>query len=286
MRALVWCSLLLLAPSTTWAQERPRAAILETQAAGNTGDTAGAVDRMIRARLDNLEVVETAGGVALDLGEVQLALGCVGETAECLAPVADELSVRLLVIPQLDRTDDELMLSIAVFDREDGSIDRAVRRAGGERARADLLDAIDGQLRELFGLPALPPPEEPVTTQPQPPAPSGPGAGSFVVMGAGAVALAVGAGLGVAFLDAHGEWQDARPTTSAEVDAAEDAFARAESFAIAADVLFVAGGLALAGGLTWLLVELLGAPSSGDTTSISPIVGPALAGLAVSGEWQ
>src|SRR5690606_4476771 len=119
-----------------WAQELPTAAVLETQASADIADeTSGVIDRMVRARLDRLGAVHTVSGVALDLSDVQLALGCTGETAECLAPVADELSVRLLLIPHLDRTGDELMLTLTLFDRQDGSIERVVRREAGERAR-------------------------------------------------------------------------------------------------------------------------------------------------------
>lgn len=289
MRALVPL-LLVLIPSSAWAQQLPAAAVLETQASAEvTDETSGVVDRMVRARLDRLGAVRTVSGVALDLGDVQLALGCTGETAECLEPVADELSVRLLVIPHLDQTDDELMLTLTLFDRQDGSLERVVRRAAGERARTDLLDAIDGQLRELFGMPPAPV-EEPEARpapepEPMPVASSSPGAGSFIVMGVGALALAVGVGFGVAFLDADSEWQDAAPTTPMEVDAAHDAFARAETFAVTADVLFAVGGAALAGGLVWLLVEVLGG-SSEAPVSLSPVLGPGLAGLSVQGSLE
>jgi tetratricopeptide (TPR) repeat protein len=52
------------------------------------------------------------------------------------------------------------MLTIALFDREAGTIRRVVREASGDRARTDLLDSIEGGLRELFGLPAAPASEE------------------------------------------------------------------------------------------------------------------------------
>lgn len=286
--------MLVLASSPALAQERParerpRAAVLETQADEAMSGTAGAIDRLVRAQLDALGVVESSAGLALDLAEVQLALGCVGDTAECLTLVADELSVRLLLIPQLERSGDELVLSFALFDREDGSLERAVRRASGERPRAELLDGIDGQLRQLFGLPPPQVLEDPPRAEPSPPPPppaNGPSAGPFVVMGAGALGLAVGAGFGLAFLDAHDEWRNAQPSTPLEIDAAEESFARAEAFAIAADVLFVAGGLAVAGGLTWLLVELLGASHEESGVSFHPLVGPDHAGLTLSGEWR
>jgi hypothetical protein len=303
MRTLVCClfAVLTVPASLALAQGRtspdalPSAAVLETQASASVdAETAGAVDRMVRARLDGLEVVRTSSGVALDLSEVQLALGCVGETAECLAPVADELSVPLLVIPSLDRTDGELTLTIALFDRQAGTIQRVVRQASGERARTDLLDAIDGALRELFGIPLADEPEGPRVTEPAP-ASGGLSPGSFVLMGAGVVAIGLGVGLGVAFLDAQSEWQSARPNDVPSADTANAAFDRAQAFAISADVFYVAGGLAIAGGLAWLIVDLVGGSngSSGSSgtsastgTTVTPIVGPNALGLVARGIWE
>lgn len=273
------------------AQDAPAAAVLETQVGQDVeSGTGGAVDRLIRAELDGLGVVRTSSGVALDLGEVQLALGCVGETPECLGPVADELSVSLLLIPHLDQSGVEQMLTLALFDRRDGSIRRVVRRA---ESRPELLDAIEGQLRELFGLPAAIEPEpdpdpdpDPVVT---PPPPAGPDlVPGVTLMVVGAVALGVGGAMGALHLDAQSEFEAARPTTMAEADAAADALSRSETFAITADVLFVAGGVLLAGGVAWLLAEVLGAEggqaeteTEGDTVRLRPGRG----GYALQLEW-
>lgn len=276
------------AASFAAAQDRPSAAVLETEASGFDAETTGAVDRMIRARLDGLEVVRTSSGVALDLSEVQLALGCVGETPDCLAPVASELSVQLLLIPHLDETGGQLQLTIALYDDRDRTIRRVLRQASGERARTDLLDAVDGQLRELFGLPPAvePPPGGGGGGGGGSGAPTGPSlsAGPFVVMGIGVAALAVGIGLGVAALDAESEYAGLPdPQTAQQAEDAAAAFSRWEAYAIGADVLLVAGGVAAAGGLAWLLVELLATPS--PSAALSPVLGPGIAGLSVSGTW-
>ncbi len=291
MRELLTCSLaaaaaLAAGPLSADAQDRPSAAVLETEVSGAPADTGGAVDRMIRARLDGLDVVRTASGVALDLSEVQLALGCVGETPECLGPVANELNVQVLLIPHLDEADGELILTIARFDREAGTIERVVRQASGEQARTQLLDAIEGQLRELFG---LPPPVEPppVGGDPveHPPPSGGLSAGPFILLGVGAAALGVGIGLGVAASDADSEYRNLPPPeTAQDATDAGAVYSRWETFAITADVLFVAGGLAAAGGLAWLIIELTSQPSSGST-AVTPVLGPGLAGLSVSGTW-
>lgn len=281
MRFLVVLSALALA-STTWALPRAAhaqqsAAILATQAAeGVSAGDADSLGRMIRARLDGLDVVQATSGVALDLSEVQLALGCVGESAECLTPVAEELDVRFLLIPHLDGGEAELMLTLTLFDRQEASISRVVRQGD----HAELLDAVDGQLRELFGLPALanPDPDPDPDPTPVPPPSSELSPWPFVVMGVGALAIGVGVGFGVAFLGADDEYASADPMTPDQARAAQDAFARAETFAITADVLFVAGGAIAAGGLAWLIVELIGG-ESGTTTAITPVLGPSVVGL-------
>jgi hypothetical protein len=286
---LVLCA--VLAPRA-FAQDRPSGAVLETQTGNGVPEgTGGAVDRMVRARLDGLNVVRTSSGVALDLSEVQLALGCVGETVECLGPVADELSVRLLLIPHLDRTDEELMLTIALFNRQDGTLHRAIRRASGPNARTDLLDAVEGLLRELFGLPP------PTDAEPHGRGADGGGgslgggggldAGPFVLMGVGVAALAIGIGLGVASQDKQTEWQTAPPPmTDAEVDSLHHIYGRAEAYAISADVLFVAGGLAAAGGLVWMIFELTSGGPHTDETVFAPWVAPNALGLSTFGRWE
>lgn len=281
---VVLCALALASvtgalPRAAHAQQS--AAILATQAAdGVSASHAESLGRMVRARLDGLDVVQTTSGVALDLSEVQLALGCVGESAECLTPVAEELDVRFLLIPHLDGGQGELMLTLTLFDRQEAAIARVVRR-GDHPA---LLDAVDGQLRELFGLPAAiapdpgPDPDPDPDPTPVPPPSSGPSAGPFVLMGVGAVAIGVGVGFGVAFLGADDEYANADPRSAAEARAANEAYARAETYAITADVSLIAGGAIAAAGLAWLLVELV---AGGETegTSVVPLLGPNVAGL-------
>jgi hypothetical protein len=279
MKSLLWIvCLMAAAPAVAQEAELPAAAVLETHAAAEVPEgTSGAVDRMVRARLDGLEVVRTSSGVALDLSEVQLALGCVGETAECLTPVANELSVRLLVIPNLDATDGELMLTLTLFDREEATLRRVVRQASGENARATLLDAIDGQLRELFELP--PAPEEAL-----PPPSNDPSPLPFVLMGIGAVSIGIGAAMGALFLDAHGTWERGDPMTEEEVDELNGTFAAAESYAIAADVLFGVGGAILGAGIIWMIIDLTDGPSEAPSTTFAPMIGPGLAGVSIRTE--
>ncbi|HJL16092.1 MAG TPA: hypothetical protein RMH99_10560 [Sandaracinaceae bacterium LLY-WYZ-13_1] len=297
----------LIVPSSAAAQDRPDAAILDIQLGAEAAEeTGGAVGRLLRAELDGLDVVRTSSGVALDLSEVQLALGCVGETVACLGPVAGELDVRYLLIPHLDRGDDGLMLTLALFDGREETIARTVRRAP---TRAALLDAVEGQLRELFELPPAPDPPDPVASDPAGERSEGPPTAStaspstgparseggvtplpFVLLGVGAAALGAGAVFGVASQDNQSEWETVdRGSTREEVDAGHDAIAEAETFAIVADVFFVVGGLAVAGGVAALVVELVtGGSDDGegaDAVVLAPSIGPSTLGLAAWGRW-
>lgn len=275
------------APSLVHAQAAPTASLLSTAASeGVRGGLSGAVDRLLRSRLDALEVVAVQGSVALDIADVQLALGCVGETPECLAQVAAQIGVAVLILPNLDRAGDELVLSVARFDAADGQLRRAVRRARGDQAETEILDAIDGALRELFDLPPAalepdPDPEDvdaPATTptrQPDPVLPS-------ITLGAGVAVLGAGIVTGVL----HRGEADAYavpPSTAEDVAERQGHRRSAEDLALATNVLVVAGGAIAAAGVVWLLVELLGGGAPAQQARVTPFVGHEVAGLAIGG---
>ena len=278
----------LLFAASAHAQERPTASLLSTATAeGVRAGVGGAVDRMLRTKLEALDVVDVRGAVALDISEVQLALGCIGETPECLSQVAGQVEVQVLVLPNLDRAGDALVLSIARFDAQSGDLARVQRRAEGEDAETAILDTIDGALRELFGLP--PPVEEPGvsggsngrTATPREPQLVGP----IVVTSVGAAALIGGIVAGVLFQGEADAYADVEIENLQDVGIAEGHRQSAEDLAIAANVLFVTGGIVMGAGLVWLVVELAtGGGSSG--TALVPILGPEVAGLAVSGSFQ
>lgn len=278
------------------AQDAPTASVLATATSdGVRAGFSGAVDRMVRARLDSLGVVRVQGSVALDIAEVQLALGCVGETPECLGQAAQQIGVQVLILPNLDRAGDELVLGVARFDAASGSLRRTIRRGAGEDAETQILDAIESLLRELFELPALPEPDTSVVeedthddaheTTPVTPA-SGPDLVlPGVTIGVGAAALIAGIATGVAFLGEQDAYALAAQTAD---DVAERASHRrtADDLALATNVLFIGGGVIAAAGVAWLVVELV---TAGDASSasreamVTPLIGPQTLGLSVSG---
>lgn len=273
------------------AQEAPEASLLTTATAeGVREGFGGAVDRIVRSQLDALDVVNVRGAVALDIEEVQLALGCVGETPECLAQVAEQVGVQVLILPNLDRAGDELVLSVARFDARGGDIRRVVRRAGGDDAETRILDSVDGLLRELFDLP--PPPVDEIAerrdgTPIETPSPArGPEVVlPSIVLGAGVLTLA-SAIIPAVLFQGEADAYAVPPATPEEAAAREANRASAEDLALAANAMFVTGGVIAAAGLVWLVVEIVSAGSgSGEsqTALVAPLVGPGLAGLSVSG---
>ncbi|MCB9593038.1 MAG: hypothetical protein H6719_09925 [Sandaracinaceae bacterium] len=283
------------------AQERPSAALLATSVAGGFGPGAPeAFDRVLRSELGALDRVRVHGSVALELDDVQLALGCEGETQACLGAVAREIGVRFLLLPNLDRIGSEAVLSVALFDADaDGAPRRVARRASGPDAEGALVSEVRGLLEELFGVTAAPteeppdPVEEPSVTaglELPPPSTGGPDearlATAGVVLFVGVAGLALGVGFGVSTLDRQAAYERAPTDTVDEAEEAGRRLRQANEDAITANVLFVAGGVATGAGLVWLIAEVVAAPSGeAPEVSVTPLASPTLAGVSVSGRW-
>ena len=247
----VWCLLVLASRAHAQDAALPTAAVLETSVSSPEDTTfARAVDRVVRERLDALDVVAVQSGVSLDIQQAQLALGCIGETPQCLGAVAEQVGATVLVMPSLDRADGELVLSVLLWDGRTSHVVRAVRRGPSQTI---VLESVEGALRELFGLPAVvadaaprppPPPTQRRETQLSPL--------PWLVVGLGGATLIAGIVVGVlAESDAQGYASAQRPTTTAEADALLSRLSTAQAEATAANVLFVAGGVLLVGGLVW-----------------------------------
>jgi hypothetical protein len=237
--------------------ELPKAAVLApTPSNAVLASLAGAVERILRADVDALQVVHTEGTPALKLAELQLAVGCVGETRACLEAIAVELEVDILILSNVDETGAERLVSLTLFDkRKGGDAERVVRRASGAKADAELLDGIDGMLRELFKLPP-PPPKKDLLVDTTPPNREEPRSVlPFVVGGAGAAALVAGAIVGLIFNGTKNDYASASIMGTADVDHALTLKSRADREATAANVLLVVGAVGLAAGAALFFVQ-------------------------------
>jgi hypothetical protein len=266
------------------AQGQVTATILQSQRTGVAEGLGAAFDRTLRSRLDALHVVDTAGAVALDLEQIQLALGCMGETTECLAAVAAETQATIVVVPSLAQAGATTQATVLVFDTRDSSMRRATREAVGAAAEAELLGGTEGLLRELFGLPAAVASEGPDVT---PPTTHPPVAAlspvPFVFIGVGAAALIGGIIAGVLSSSDGDAYARAPIGTNAQADAALSILDRAQTEALAANILYIAGGALVAAGIVWELAA--GREDGSSPLSLAPSVGPGSVGLALSGSF-
>lgn len=268
------------------ASERPTATVLTAQRTGVEAGEGAAFDRTLRARLDGLGVVRTEGAVALDLEQIQLALGCMGETAECLSAIAAETGTPIIVVPSLAEGGGSIVATVLVFDARDQSVRRGTRETPSGNSAA-LLGGVEGLLREVFGLPPAPVQDDASATdgqEPTPP-PARPGLSPvpIVVIGVGAAALIAGAIVGgLSFADAD-SYRSASVGTSSDVDAALTILSRQQTEATVADALLIGGALVAVAGLVWQMAA--GNEDGSSPLAVAPIVSSTQVGLAFSGSF-
>lgn len=279
----------------------PSGSVLRTSTTGAVdANLAEAIDRLVRARLDAVGAVRITGSTALDLADVQLALGCVGETDACLGAAASEIGVDALVLPSLIHTGDETVLSIGYFRAgASPALRRVVARVRGADPTTETLEAVDGLLRQLFPNARFPQRGGPGSRAARGTA-TGPGAGPghatsrgaslspwpIVVAAVGVASLGTATAFGLASQSAADEYAGASTTTSADVDAALARLDDARSSALVANVFFVVGALALTAGVAWGAVELAtggSASSERAAARVAPVLGPNMAGVVVAG---
>lgn len=263
----------------------PPAALLATG-----GESGTALDSVIHAALEDLNVVKIVAAPGMDLGAIQLAIDCVSETTHCLKAVAAKSRAKILIAPTLQRTPTELVLSLLRFDVSDGGdMRRVLRRHPGRTVGPELLDAIPDMLRELFNVTK---PERPEVAETPPGATEAPAAddtplpdyptasdqpslvGPLILAGAGVAALGVGITLGVVMKDQQSKYDrlSAGVQTEAQARAAIDARSSGETLELAANLLFVVAGAAIAAAGIWLAIEVN--DGSEPTTAFSPMLSP------------
>lgn len=290
--------LLFLLVTAGTAQAQPRGVLLEPRLRGTDVEGVGhALDRVVHAQLQSLSVLSLAPTPALGIEDLQLAVGCVAETAECLGAVAAQLEVHTLVHLDVERAGSELLLTLSIFEVGATEVRTVTRRVGGDDAEARALDEVEPMVRQAFGLPP-PEPAAPGGATPavEDPTPAGPDPDPatessaevpilpIVFLATGAVALGVAIGLGVQSQDTLSQYDATTIGSPADVDVALGLYDRASSEATAADVLFVvAGALAAAGAVTWIVQAVTGGDD--DTVALAPVASPTRAGLVLAGRF-
>lgn len=275
---------LLFVPGYAAAQDV--ALVATTAGEGVDAELGPSIDGALReAAVDaGLEVRSEA---ALDLAELQLALGCEGDA--CLSAVASELGAAELLVPRLRAAGAELVLTIDRFDAASASMSATAERRALSSSVGQLLDEMNDMVRELFGLEEVPleEPAEPAVDPVVEPEPSGPDGGraaaAGVIAGLGVVALGVGFGVGAASQDAAQRYADHPLETPQDAADALAELRSAQDQATVANVMFVVGGALAAAGVTWLVIELAIGGSDDASATLSPVIGDGLAGVSVQG---
>jgi hypothetical protein len=270
--------------------ERPSTAVLQPVASDpGDGRLTGAVERVLRAHLDSLEVVRVASTPALGLSDLQLAVGCVGESDACLRAVAEQVEVDALVLSSIDRADDALVLTLTFFDARDGRRESAMRREAGSGASNRLLEGIEPLLRELFGLPAAetdaPPMDSIRFDDDADEGKRGMSPLPFVVAGIGVAALATGGALGFFARSTEDDYASMTVQTSADAERAGQLLDKSRRQARAAHAMLGVGGALTVGGIVlFLLMRKRGEEEPRDV-AILPSIGPGGAGLHLAGRF-
>ncbi len=189
-------------------------------------------------------------------------VGCAA--TDCLAEVAGALGARLVVFGELGALDDQLVLTLNVYDAEAArSVGRQLVRGAGAAA---LSEAIPAAVSTLLQAPVASVTSRPVrvlvmkiegaTTAPAEvlaPVPAENawlGTAGLVTVGVGG-ALAVGGGV-LGLLASGSQDAAANPTTTQK--AAKDLYDARNAQALGANILFASGAVVAAGGATlWLL---------------------------------
>jgi len=253
--------------------DRPSATVLTSQLTGVEPGEGAAFDRTVRARLDSLHVVRTEGAVALDLEQIQLALGCMGETTECLGGVASETGTPIIVVPSLAQANGQIIATIRRGTRETGAGDTST-----------LLGGVEGLLREVFGLPAVAATETDTMPPPPPPHTTSLSPVPIVVIVVGGLALIAGAIVGgLSIGDASTYQSAARYATAADADANLAVLSRQQTEATVADALLIGGAIVAVGGLIWQMAA--GNEDGSSPLAVTPMVSSTQVGLALSGSF-
>ncbi|HET6335515.1 MAG TPA: hypothetical protein VFG30_19950 [Polyangiales bacterium] len=294
----------VMTSSLVRAQEQPlRVALFKTAADDpSLADFATALDPLVSSKLSEFASVTIAARPALDLPSMQLAIDCVGETADCLNAAAKQADADSLLAPSVTRDQNAVVVTLLHFDPALGVARTVHRRYEGERVGEQALSGVDGMLAELFGedIPASQPQVAPATpateTAPPPLAapptrakPAGVPFASVILGGFGVALVGTGIAFGVMSNASHNAFLDIDVT---DADSAHSAIAKenaAQDQATVANVTLGLGVAAIVGAgvlLYWQLKERNSDSKPQSHVSLAPRIAPREAGLTLTAAWN
>ncbi len=297
---------LLLTSRRAEASGPPRIAVFQTSTDDPAlHELASALDPMLADELGRSAAVQISERPALDLPAMQLAIDCVGETADCLRSVTDQTHVEGLIAGSLRRAGGETVITLFYFDaRGVGGMKGVTRKHGGTHVEQDTLDDLPAMVNELLGVanetkqPAPEAPASNATPAPaaapadQPAASSGGVPVGPIVLGAtGAVLIGVGAAFGFMEKSSQDAYASARvdPKQSVAmqkkaIDAIDNKLSSAKSQALLFNLSLGLGAAAIAGSVIWWVLSP-NKNASHEHASLAPLLGPGQLGLMVYGRF-
>jgi len=273
--------------------------VLRATASSTPTELANDVDAALLRDLAAIAGITNPMVSPVDYAEVQLSVGCTDEARACLEAVARAANVDALVIRTISGDDGGLVrLELRYFDSASSDEPAVVSTEETAPMRDELVPAVPGLVRQLFGIPEIAAPAEstpveqeasgpPPRSEPRP-APRKPEGHSvvlpWVLIGAGAAVLTTGIILGAVAADDYSAWKK-RPIESTEqADQANEDLDRLKTRALAANIVMPVGAVTLGLGVTWLVLQLSGEHDSRTTLALEPRPGGAL--LQVHGTFQ
>lgn len=277
------------------AQEQPpTAALLPPEIRGVDADGVGhAMERVLRTRLAELGVVRLGATPGLDRRDLQLAVGCVADSPDCMSRIAAQLEVELLIVLAVESAGGELVATLSVYRAGSTQIDETTRRTGGHDAHSEALDEVDSMVRQAFGLPAgRSTSQSNASSSARTSAPTLPQRASpdllapLLLIGAGVASVGAGLVLGAMSESTMARYESTLVITSRDVDVANGIYDDAAAEATAANILLPVGaGLIVAGAAVGILDAIMGSDGENDV-ALSFDVGPQVAMLRVRGRFD
>jgi hypothetical protein len=261
---------------------------------------AAALDPVLGAELEKTRAVQVTERPSLDLPAMQLALDCVGQTAECLRSVTDQSHVEGLLAATLHKAGSETVLTVFYFDaRGVGEAKTATRQHSGDGIEQDTLNDVPGIMKELFAEPAKNESAEgtatgapgDATAPDQPQASAGVPMGPIVLGAGGLVLVGVGAAFGFAAKSTEDSYasttfdgKKSRAQLEKEAAALDDKLSTAKKQALFSNLGFGLGAAAVAGAVIWWVLTPDERANS-EHARLSPWLGPKTAGLSLHGRF-
>jgi hypothetical protein len=215
--------------------------------------------------------------------EVQLAVGCAGETSACLTEIARTAQANALVIRRLEADGSGgLRVRLLYFDQTVGRVPAQAEFAaahddGPEQLEPALSSAVDGLL-DLRGIPVVSEPSAhsaaPVNAAANSQTHATVAPATWLVLGTGTALTAAGIALAISANTDYAEFRRSEIDTRAEADRAHRDFSSIETRGTWSTVLIPTGVLALGIGGVLLGMDLADGDGSTDSRPARAFVAP------------